>query len=141
VIKRKISRIDSIIVHHTGFMPKPEQDDISFIRHIHKQRGFEDAGYHFYVRTDGEVQAGRDIKFAGAHCKGKNKYSIGVVMAGNSAFTANQFFALYRLLEFLIQKYEINPDKITRHCDHHNTLCPGFQLSKAFLNDMKKKYT
>ena len=137
MIKRKLKIIDRIVVHHSG---DNIHDDIIKIREIHLNRGFEDIGYNFVIKTNGEIQAGRDINYIPAHCKGHNLKSIGICLLGNSAFTAKQFFALYRLLEFLIQKYQINPDKIYRHCDLADTDCPGFSLSTAFLKDMKKKY-
>jgi len=74
-------RIDHIVVHCTA---TKEGVDVSVedIRRWHKAKGWSDIGYHFVVDLDGFVSHGRDINRIGAHVKGHNKYSIGVVYVG-----------------------------------------------------------
>ncbi len=55
---------------------------ISRIRKWHLDRGFNDVGYHFYIRRDGLVEYGRDIKTTGAHVKNYNSVSIGICYEG-----------------------------------------------------------
>ena len=51
-------------------------------RRDHIRRGLQDIGYHYYVTRDGIVHEGRPLAMAGAHCKGHNKYSIGICYEG-----------------------------------------------------------
>lgn len=48
----------------------------------HRQRGFERAGYHFYIRKNGFTKVMRPRNYAGAHVQGYNKCSIGVCYEG-----------------------------------------------------------
>ena len=44
----------------------------------HRRRGFRTTGYHYYIRRDGTVLGTRSLELPGAHCRGHNKYSIGI---------------------------------------------------------------
>ena len=55
----------------------PEQ-----MRADHLKRGFEDIGYHYYIRKDGTVTQHRLLSEVGAHCKPWNRYSLGVCYEG-----------------------------------------------------------
>lgn len=48
----------------------------------HRARGFDGAGYHFYVRRSGEIIPMRDLHRIGAHTLGYNRCSIGVCYEG-----------------------------------------------------------
>ena len=73
--------IHKIIIHCTATR---EGDDISVdtIRRWHLARGWSDVGYHYVIDIKGNINAGRPIELMGAHCKGQNKYSIGVAYVG-----------------------------------------------------------
>ena len=55
---------------------------ISRIREWHLNRGFNDVGYHFYIRRDGVLEYGRKISVTGAHVKNYNSVSIGICYEG-----------------------------------------------------------
>ena len=71
--------INLIVLHHSQ-SDITAHDDIGVIREWHKERGFKDVGYHYFIRKDGMIQKGRQLDVVGAHCKGKNKSSIGIVI-------------------------------------------------------------
>lgn len=48
----------------------------------HKNRGFAGIGYHYVVGLDGTIEKGRPDHRVGAHVKGHNWRSIGVVYVG-----------------------------------------------------------
>ena len=48
----------------------------------HRRRGFRTTGYHYYIRRDGTVLGTRSLELPGAHCRGHNKYSIGICYEG-----------------------------------------------------------
>ena len=73
--------LKEIILHCTA--TKEGQDyPVEQVRKWHLDRGFNDIGYHFLIRLDGTVEAGRPIETVGAHCKGHNANSIGIAYVG-----------------------------------------------------------
>ena len=43
---------------------------------MHRRRGFNGIGYHFYIRKNGDIKTTRPIERIGAHAKGFKLYSI-----------------------------------------------------------------
>ena len=76
-------RIDEIIIHCSD-SPEGRNDKADDIRKWHKQRGFNDIGYHYVIDLDGTVEKGRPIEQAGAHCTGHNRNSIGICYIGGA---------------------------------------------------------
>lgn len=73
--------IKYIIIHCTA---TKEGVDIGAkeIDNLHRKKGWSMIGYHYVVRLDGRVEVGRPENKQGAHVKGYNKKSIGVVYIG-----------------------------------------------------------
>lgn len=74
-------KIDMIVIHCSATRAdvplSPRQLD-----EMHRQRGFDGCGYHYYVRRDGEICTMRPVDRPGAHAKGYNQHSIGVFYEG-----------------------------------------------------------
>lgn len=74
-------KIDMIVIHCSATRAdvplSPRQLD-----EMHRQRGFDGCGYHYYVRRDGEICTMRPVDRPGAHAKGYNRHSIGVCYEG-----------------------------------------------------------
>lgn len=124
----------TIVLHHSGIEDCPT---INIVK-AHKKRGYATIGYHFYIRTNGHIFLGRDLKYIGAHCKGANYYSIGVCLAGNfekQEITIEQKESLCNLLRFLVEKYYIK--ELKAHCELFPTKCPGKNIIKH-LNEFKR---
>ena len=68
--------INLIVVHCTATQGNrtlsPEALDL-----MHRRRGFNGTGYHYYIRKDGTVHLTRPVERIGAHAKGFNASSIG----------------------------------------------------------------
>lgn len=119
---------------------------------IHRRRGFNGIGYHYYVRKDGTVLGTRSLEIIGAHTKGFNAHSIGICYEGGldcqgrpaDTRTPEQRSALHQLVAQLLQQF---PD--TRLCGHrdlspdlnHNgeiepeewiKQCPCFEVAREF---------
>lgn len=128
-------RITEIIIHCTA--TKEGKDfTVDDIRRWHRERGFDDCGYHFVVRLDGTVEQGRPIAVAGAHCKGHNANSIGIAYVGGldkdgrpkDTRTAAQRDALLCLVWRVKQAY---PEaKVYGHNAFANKACPCFDVSE-----------
>lgn len=48
----------------------------------HRQRGFQQAGYHYYISRDGHITPLRPLDMPGAHARGYNRTSIAVCYEG-----------------------------------------------------------
>lgn len=74
-------QIKRIIIHCTAtradrpFTP-------SALERSHRERGFTQCGYHYYITTDGVTHDMRPIETPGAHAKGYNLASIGIAYEG-----------------------------------------------------------
>ena len=106
------------------------------IRQWHKAKGWSDVGYHYVIRRDGVVQAGRSLEFQGAHVQGHNHESIGVCLVGginqagvpDANFTAAQYASLESLVKLLLPRY---PGAVVRgHRDFPGVTkaCPSFDV-------------
>ena len=49
---------------------------------MHRRRGFNGTGYHYYIRKDGTTHLTRPVERIGAHAKGFNAESIGLWNSG-----------------------------------------------------------
>ena len=126
--------IHKIIIHCTATR---EGDDISVdtIRRWHLNRGWSDIGYHYVIDIKGNINAGRPIELIGAHCKGQNKYSIGIAYVGGveadgktpkDTRTKAQKDSIIRLVKKLKGCY---PDvAIHGHNEFSNKACPSYNI-------------
>jgi N-acetylmuramoyl-L-alanine amidase len=124
--------VERVIVHHSG----GASGNVEIFRKQHIEvNGWQDVGYHFIIANgrgagDGEIQHGRSVKFAGAHCPSQNSRSIGVCLVGD--FTGSygpstrQRTSLVELLTALCLVYDLDPSQdISDHNDFRPTDCPG----------------
>ncbi len=129
--------ITEIIVHCTA-TPAGRRVSVADIDSWHRQRGFNGIGYHYVVELDGHIAQGRPVHLAGAHCKGHNSNSIGVVYVGGldadgratDTRTAAQRKALAGLLGDLRKLYP--GAAIHGHRDFAAKDCPCFDATKEY---------
>jgi len=102
--------------------------------------GWADIGYHYVIRRDGTVEAGRPVDRPGAHVMGYNANSLGLCLVGGRGdcgrpennYTPAQWAALKALVIGLLKTY---PGAIIKgHRDYPNVpkACPCFEV-KAWL--------
>lgn len=113
---------NEIILHH-----RAGNGDVLSIHRYHKDvNGWAGIGYHFYIRKDGSVYAGRPTNKVGAHATGHNSRSFGVCFEGNfmnEEMTLAQIQAGSELVNYLRGIYNIN--LVRKHSDVNATSCPG----------------
>jgi len=73
--------INKIVYHCTASQAKANLD-VNDVRRMHLKRGWSDIGYHVLIKRDGTIQLGRPFSKVGAHVRGHNNTSIGVVWVG-----------------------------------------------------------
>lgn len=131
---------DAIFVHCSATKPSMNWG-VREVRQSHKERGFLDVGYHFIIKRDGTVEAGREESAIGSHAKGHNHNSIGVCLIGGvddrmkpaANFTPQQMNALRSLLTTLMAKY---PEaKLMGHHDVAPKACPSFHVRRWWDNN------
>lgn len=123
---------DQIVIHHTG---NPTDDDLSAveINESHMRQGWSCIGYHYVIRKDGTVEAGRPHWTVGAHAYGHNSHTIGIHVCGNFEIgepTDAQIESTAMLLANLCTDYglPIDRDHIVGHRELMSTACPGRNL-------------
>ena len=126
-------RINKIIIHCSA--TKANHDiTVRDIKRWHLANGWNDTGYHYFIRLDGTIEDGRPIEKAGAHTKGHNGDSIGICYAGGVAEngtpldtrTPKQKNALRALVE-LIKESEPHAT-VHGHNEFSNKACPSFNV-------------
>jgi len=143
--QRPFKVIDKIIIHVSD-SNNPKHDDVSVINEWHKVRFKPDpdgvyCGYHFFIRSDGNVQKGRAIKWYGQHCTGQNWNSIGICLHGKSGeFTQEQYKSL---IDLIIDLKKIVPSilEVAQHSnyDSKKPFCAGFKQNQIdYLDNLIK---
>ena len=112
-----------IVWHHAAGYGSPLD-----IHRAHLNIGDRGIAYHFYVRLDGRVYAGRPENTMGAHCLGHNDW-LGVCAEGNyqtsKIMPTAQLKAMQSLHAYLHKKYGGIPDKKHKDMSGNATACPG----------------
>lgn len=130
-------KINEIIVHCTATFPE-QVVTVADVTRWHRQLGWKTIGYHYLVTLAGEIQTGRPIEQAGAHCKGHNSNSIGVCYVGgldaNGRPTDTRTPAQKQALETLLKQLrEQFPNaKIHGHRDFAEKACPCFDATTEY---------
>ena len=139
--KRKITRI---VVHSTATREGINYS-VDWIRKLHKNKGYSDIGYHYVIYTDGSLHLGRNININGAHAKGYNANSIGIVYVGGTSATEKnkkgdfkakdtrtqaQKATLLALLKALRKYYP--KAEILGHRNLNKTDCPSFDAKTEY---------
>lgn len=74
-------KIKKIVVHCTATV-EGKNFNAKHIDLWHKKRGWSGIGYHYVVLLNGKIELGRPLWKIGAHVRGNNRYTIGVVYIG-----------------------------------------------------------
>ena len=136
------------IILHCSATQEGKDFDVNDIREWHKQRNFIDVGYHYVINLDGTIEDGRDIRSIGAHCKGYNANSIGIVYVGGldsegkgkDTRTKEQKESLLNLIDDLLIAYDLDIDDVYCHYQFAKKLCPCFKIEEfkeEYLNHKK----
>jgi len=107
--------LSKAVIHHTA---SPDWS-VERIRKIHvEERGWDDVGYHFIIRENGDIEKGRSLYKQGAHARGRNN-RVGIALTGYDDFTDKQIASLKKLIKKLGVK----------DIERHHEKCPGHGLN------------
>ena len=149
---RNLSQITGIIVHcadvRSDWMSgHTAEEKVDEIRRWHvEDNGWSDIGYHFLIDRDGTVAKGRDrdldgdvFEEIGAHVKGHNTNTIGIVLVGGHGSAATDDFTEHYThdqsvaLRNQIANIEAQVGrklKLSGHNEYANKACPGFTVQR-----------
>lgn len=139
-------KVDEIIIHSTA-TPEGREHDVEDIRGWHKARRYIDIGYHFLIKIDGTIEVGRNLDKTGAHVRGKNTGTIGIVYVGGTdenlnpkdTRTQEQKTSMKKLINWLWEKF--GHLKVSGHNDYVNTACPSFKVNEEeFVEEENEKF-
>lgn len=137
--------INEIIVHCTGTKAIPGYGAKQIKAYHVNVNHWKDIGYHFVIRTDGTIEAGRPLIQAGAHCQGHNQHSIGIAYVGGldakgkpaDTRTPEQKKALKQLILKYKKYYSA---KVSGHRDYNpGKACPCFDARREYGEEEEKK--
>jgi N-acetyl-anhydromuramyl-L-alanine amidase AmpD len=130
--------LTTVVIHHSAL---PLRDGPREIQHVHMTfSGFADIAYHFVIDDGGRLFEGRPLNARGAHTRGHNTGTVGVVLLGNFEHgdpTPEQLATLTTLLLSLRDTYGIT--HLAGHRDFlpTETVCPG-QALEARLPELAR---
>ena len=129
----------TMIILHCSATREGQDIKAADIKRWHKERGFDDIGYHYVIDLDGTIEKGRAEELVGAHCKGHNATSIGICYVGGcdknmkpkDTRTPEQKRSMLSLVRKLVNKYKIPVTQIWAHHDFDkHKACPSFDISE-----------
>lgn len=143
---KKREKTKYIVVHCSATQNK-RMFDWNTIDRMHRQRGWLGIGYHFVIKTDGEIQEGRPMDTVGAHASGFNDCSVGICLIGGcdirgkslDNFTSKQKDSLKLLIDYLRYCYYDDNPKVLGHRDLPEVAkdCPCFDVRKWYNSSVK----
>jgi len=130
-------QIREIIVHCSATVEDRDYT-VADIDRWHRQRGFNQIGYHYVIYRDGSIHAGRPREKIGAHCLGHNSHSIGICYIGGlskdgkpkDTRTPEQIDSMHALIEQLQEDYP--QATIHGHNEFANKACPCFDVASEY---------
>jgi hypothetical protein len=128
--------IDTFIIHHSASPRETTAQDISDWHTFPPPlgRGWRlGNGYHRVVEVELVVD-GRKIQWQGAHCKGWNQNSIGIVVTGNNCVVGQEWSwdqqtRLANLLLYLSGLWPAAKARGHRDMPGAKTECPGIDIT------------
>lgn len=141
-----------ITVHCAATRPS-QNFDAAWLDRVHRNQGWTAVGYHFIIRRDGTVEAGRPIHAIGSHCRdgNRNRTHVGICLIGGVSerpqvhvpgnpwngsdaecnFTAAQMVALKDTIAHIEKHYGRKlPVEGHRDVPGVRKACPSFVVSK-----------
>ena len=126
------------IVHHYSATYADQDIGVKEIDAMHRARGFKKVGYHYVIRRNGQIEAGRKETEIGAHVGNQNAGKIGICCIGGldratgptvgvDNRTAAQKASQVQLTRDLLGRYP--GALVVGHKDLAPTQCPAYDVA------------
>ena len=130
-------KIHTIVIHYSATYPDAHVDR-AIVDRWHRERGFREIGYHWFIRRDGALEEGRPEGTLGAHVRGHNSGTIGICWAGGLERasgpnvgvwnpTEAQEATMVQLIRDIQQRHP-SATRVVGHKDLVATECPGLAM-------------
>lgn len=83
-----LMNVRRLVVHHSA---SAHGVPLELLRQWHKDRGFDDIGYHWVIESSGATREGRRLTMQGAHARGANGDSWGVCVVGDNTIEGRRW--------------------------------------------------
>ena len=126
--------VNKVFIHCSAASRK--NIDAKEIDKWHKQRGWSGIGYHFFIKTDGTLEPGRDLERVPAAQAGHNEGSIAICLNGLlvSDFTNEQYTTLVLLCREINKAYNGHVT-FHGHREVSSKTCPVFDYKDILKLD------
>jgi N-acetyl-anhydromuramyl-L-alanine amidase AmpD len=125
-IKKPNRPVKRVFIHCSA-SDHAHHDDAKIIEEWHKARKFNEIGYHFFIKKNGDIQVGRNLERTPAAQEGNNLRTIAICLHGlrKELFTIAQMTALKNLCHRLHFMYN-GKVSFHGHCEVSAKACPVF---------------
>ncbi|MFZ1282318.1 MAG: N-acetylmuramoyl-L-alanine amidase, partial [Ignavibacteriaceae bacterium] len=134
--------INKITIHHGGEDFAENKEMIPYLRNLQSwsrsEKKWIDIPYHYMIDLKGNIFEARSINYPGDT---NTDYDVTghalICVVGNyevQKLSDASLKSLVKLTAFLKQKYQVEDKNIKTHKDYTETLCPGKDLYKYFLD-------
>ena len=130
--KKPKRAVDRVFLHCSA-SDREDHDDVKVMRKWHvEDKGWDDVGYHFFIRRDGTVQPGRDLEKTPAAQRGHNTGTIAICLHGLAVekFSKAQFKSVIALCQEIDKACE-GQVSFHGHCEVSSKTCPVFPYRKV----------
>ncbi len=140
--------IKSITLHHGGEEFPRDKDFRAYLVDLQNwsrnEKKWIDIPYHYLIDSEGNIYAGRDLRYAGDTNTAYDPTGHALVcVSGNYEVqrpNEQQLRAIIEVMAWLCWKYELSPETIKGHKDvAGGTVCPGASLYAYLANGFLQK--
>ena len=112
---------------HCSASDNPNHDSVDVVRQWHRDKGWSDIGYHFFVQKNGDLESGRSLETTPAAQSGHNQATIAICLHGlaEELFSKAQYGTLVAL-SLAIHSAYAGQVTFHGHCEVANKPCPVF---------------
>lgn len=133
------------IILHCSATPEGKDYTTDTIHKWHLDRKFSGIGYQYVIYRDGSIHRGRPEDAAGAHATDHNSISVGICYIGGTdtngkakdTRTVEQKESMYKLVKYIMEKYNLTEKSIHCHYEFANKACPSFKR-EVFIEEFYK---
>lgn len=115
---------------------------LELVRQYHvRERGWADIGYHFAIDRSGRVFQLRNLRYQGAHVKGRDPHNLGIVVLGNFNVqepTPAQKARILSLGKLARTKYGLGIGNVKTHQEIGRSDCPWVRM-QGYMVDVRRR--